>query len=267
VLGTFGTGQAVQGARRSRRDVHRRSRATVLSHRTIGGTATVPMPVEPGPRWQRCCASTEAARACDPGCAVEARRDSMGLRVSAREPGPPRGLGACTTRIERLRIAGLANLWAESRGMPSQIALLAEVEIGPFLDDQGRFAPERAGSKLVRRAARVPALTRRVLWTRPVRVDRCGCATRCSIRGATWRAAVCDREEDLLVGPSWWMVGGCRVRRAARPHLLRSNRWGTAGPRRARRSGCRRRGRRTPGCRIRRRAGRGPRRRRGRRAR
>src|SRR4051794_6224749 len=35
--------------------------------------------------------------------------------------------------------------------MPSQIALLAEVEIGPFLDDQGRFAPERTGSELVRR--------------------------------------------------------------------------------------------------------------------
>ena len=28
----------------------------------------------------------------------------MGLHVSTREPGPPPGLGACTTRIERLRM-------------------------------------------------------------------------------------------------------------------------------------------------------------------
>jgi len=87
----------------------------------------------------------------------------MGPHVSTREPVPP-GLGP---RIDRLRIADLANLWAESPGMPSQIALLAEFEVGPFLDDQGRLAAKRAGAELAQRAARVPALTRRVLWTRP----------------------------------------------------------------------------------------------------
>ena len=59
------------------------------------------------------------------------------------------------------------NLWAESPGQPSQIALLAQFDAGLFLDDQGRFAPQRVRAELARRAARVPALTRRVLWTRP----------------------------------------------------------------------------------------------------
>ena len=70
-------------------------------------------------------------------------------------------------RIDRLRLADLANLWAESPGQPSQIALLAQFDAGPFLDDHGRFAAERVRAELARRAARVPALTRRVRWTHP----------------------------------------------------------------------------------------------------
>jgi WS/DGAT/MGAT family acyltransferase len=71
------------------------------------------------------------------------------------------------TQVDRLRIADLANLWAESPGQPSQIALLIQFDAGPFLDDQGRFAPQRVRAELAQRARQVPALTRQVLWTHP----------------------------------------------------------------------------------------------------
>lgn len=69
-------------------------------------------------------------------------------------------------RIDRLRRADLANLWAESPGMPSQIGLVAEFDARPFLDPGGRLDTGRIRAELARRAGRVPALTRRVLWTR-----------------------------------------------------------------------------------------------------
>ena len=69
-------------------------------------------------------------------------------------------------RFERLRPADLANLWAESPGMPSQIALLAQFDAGPFAV-AGRLDAERVRAELARRAWRVPALVRRVVWTRP----------------------------------------------------------------------------------------------------
>jgi diacylglycerol O-acyltransferase / wax synthase len=83
---------------------------------------------------------------------------SMTSEVASRSHPPQ-------VRIDRLRIADLANLWAESPGMPSQIALLARFDAGPFRDGQGRFAAERVRAELARRVRRVPALTRRVLWT------------------------------------------------------------------------------------------------------
>jgi WS/DGAT/MGAT family acyltransferase len=67
--------------------------------------------------------------------------------------------------IERLRLGDLANLWAESPGMPSQIAVLAELDASPFVV-AGRLDGERVGAELARRVRRVPALARRVVWTR-----------------------------------------------------------------------------------------------------
>lgn len=78
----------------------------------------------------------------------------------------PIGCTAATAPIDRLRIADLANLWAEGPGMPSQIALLARFDAGPFLDGEGRFAAEPVRTELARRAGRVPALRRRILRTR-----------------------------------------------------------------------------------------------------
>jgi len=68
--------------------------------------------------------------------------------------------------INRLRRADLANLWAESPGMPSQIALVGEFDARPFLGPCGSLDSERIRAELAARAQRVPALTRRVLWTR-----------------------------------------------------------------------------------------------------
>jgi hypothetical protein len=108
----------------------------------------------------------------------------MGLRVSTREPWPPRGRGACTTRIERLRIADLANLWPGAGACPhrsrcsprSKSARSSTTRVGSPRSGQGRsWFGGRAST----------ALTRRILWTRPGQVDRCGCATRRLIRGAT----------------------------------------------------------------------------------
>lgn len=69
-------------------------------------------------------------------------------------------------RIDRLRRADMANLWAEGPGMPSQIALVGEFDARPFLDPDGGLDTGRIRHELARRARRVPALTRRVLWTR-----------------------------------------------------------------------------------------------------
>ena len=106
VVGTFGTGQAVQGARRSRRDVHRRSRATVLPHRTIGGTATVPMPVEPGPEMAALLLfhrdGTRCPSAAGPG--PWSRSISARPHHPCRHPSAPRSRAAQVLRC-RYRIA------------------------------------------------------------------------------------------------------------------------------------------------------------------
>ncbi|MGE0296741.1 wax ester/triacylglycerol synthase domain-containing protein [Pseudonocardia sp.] len=70
-------------------------------------------------------------------------------------------------RVHRLRPADLANLWAEGPGSPSQIALVAEFAAGPLTTPGGRPDLPRIRAELARRAAAVPALTRRVRWTRP----------------------------------------------------------------------------------------------------
>jgi diacylglycerol O-acyltransferase len=66
----------------------------------------------------------------------------------------------------RLRADELVNVWAADRHTPMQIALLGVFEAGPFR--QADAAVDTAGvrSELAARARRVPALGRRVVWTR-----------------------------------------------------------------------------------------------------
>lgn len=68
--------------------------------------------------------------------------------------------------VRRLRLADLANFWAEGPHTPSQIAMIGELDAAPLLDSSGRLDVARVRTELARRAARVPALARRILWTR-----------------------------------------------------------------------------------------------------
>jgi WS/DGAT/MGAT family acyltransferase len=69
--------------------------------------------------------------------------------------------------LHRLRLADLANLWAEDRNTPSQIALIGELTADPLLDASGRLDVQRVRGQLARRVRRIPELTRRIRWTRP----------------------------------------------------------------------------------------------------
>jgi WS/DGAT/MGAT family acyltransferase len=70
-------------------------------------------------------------------------------------------------RLHRLRLGDLANLWAEDRNTPSQIALIGELAADPLLDAAGHLDAQRVRAELARRVRRVPELGRRIHWTRP----------------------------------------------------------------------------------------------------
>jgi hypothetical protein len=137
----------------------------------------------------------------------------MGLHVSTREPGPPPGLGACTTRIERLRIGDLANLWAESGACLHRSRCSPRSKSARSSTTRVGSPRSGAGSELARRAARVPALTRRVLWTRPGQDRPVECATRRSMRGRHMTCSSLRPGEDLLGWAA--VVDGRRLPRPA----------------------------------------------------
>ena len=66
----------------------------------------------------------------------------------------------------RLRVEELANIWDEGSQTPSQIALLGVFDATPFLRSDGSFDADAVRRELLLRADRVPALARRVIWTR-----------------------------------------------------------------------------------------------------
>src|SRR5689334_14587572 len=66
--------------------------------------------------------------------------------------------------LSRLRTDQLAFTWGK---VPLQIGLLGIFDAGPFLRADGGIDLEAVGRELAARAATVPELRRRVLWTRP----------------------------------------------------------------------------------------------------
>lgn len=66
--------------------------------------------------------------------------------------------------ISRLRIDQLAFTWAKA---PLQIGVLGVFDGGPFLGDDGAVDLDAAARELAARAAALPQLRRRVLWTHP----------------------------------------------------------------------------------------------------
>ncbi|MGY1643820.1 wax ester/triacylglycerol synthase domain-containing protein [Geodermatophilus sp. SYSU D00703] len=66
----------------------------------------------------------------------------------------------------RLRADELVNVWAADRHTPMQIALLGVFDPGPFRRADGAVDTAGVRSALAARARRVPALGRRVVWTR-----------------------------------------------------------------------------------------------------
>lgn len=66
--------------------------------------------------------------------------------------------------VTRLRTDQLAFTWAKA---PLQIGLLGVFDGGPFLDDDGAVELGAVARELAARAAALPELRRRVLWTRP----------------------------------------------------------------------------------------------------
>jgi diacylglycerol O-acyltransferase / wax synthase len=66
----------------------------------------------------------------------------------------------------RLRLDELANGWAEDRTTPFQIGLVGVVDAAPFQRSDGTLDLQRVREELLRRVRRVPALRRRVIWTR-----------------------------------------------------------------------------------------------------
>jgi diacylglycerol O-acyltransferase len=69
--------------------------------------------------------------------------------------------------VARLRLDELMYTWFGGRDTPMQIGLLGVVEAGPFRLADGRVDLDRVCDELAARAGRVPALRRRVVWTRP----------------------------------------------------------------------------------------------------
>ncbi|OLT01360.1 hypothetical protein BJF90_32430 [Pseudonocardia sp. CNS-004] len=69
--------------------------------------------------------------------------------------------------LHRLRLGDLANLWAEDRNTPSQIALIGELAAEPLRDAAGHLDVQRVRAELARRVRRIPELGRRIRWTRP----------------------------------------------------------------------------------------------------
>lgn len=79
-------------------------------------------------------------------------------------------------RPTRLRMDELVNTWVGDGNTPFHLGLLAVFEPGPFAGCDGAADTGRVADELSRRAAGVPELGRRVLWTRwgegrPVWVD------------------------------------------------------------------------------------------------
>jgi WS/DGAT/MGAT family acyltransferase len=72
-----------------------------------------------------------------------------------------------TPRRSRLTLGELANVWVDEPVAPFQIALAGQFDAAPFLRGHGTVDLPRIRSELVRRAGHVPALRRRVIWTRP----------------------------------------------------------------------------------------------------
>jgi hypothetical protein len=66
----------------------------------------------------------------------------------------------------RLRLGELANVWVDEPAAPFQIALAGQFDATPFLRDDGTVDLPRIRAELARRAGRLPALRRRVIWTR-----------------------------------------------------------------------------------------------------
>jgi WS/DGAT/MGAT family acyltransferase len=67
----------------------------------------------------------------------------------------------------RLRMDELANAWVGDPDTPFQIGLLSVFEGANLVGPDGSLDVARIRAELARRAAAVPALVRRVLWTRP----------------------------------------------------------------------------------------------------
>jgi diacylglycerol O-acyltransferase / wax synthase len=66
----------------------------------------------------------------------------------------------------RLRLAELANAWAEGRTTPFQIGLVGVFDAAPFQRSNGTLDVQRVRQELVQRVRRIPALRQRVVWTR-----------------------------------------------------------------------------------------------------
>jgi diacylglycerol O-acyltransferase / wax synthase len=68
--------------------------------------------------------------------------------------------------LTRLRMDELVNAWVSDENTPFQIALLGTFHAGPFRRPDGTVDVPRIRGELAARAHRVPALGRRVVWTR-----------------------------------------------------------------------------------------------------
>ena len=68
--------------------------------------------------------------------------------------------------LTRLRMDELVNAWVSDENTPFQIALLGTFDAGPFRRPDGTVDVPRIRRELTARAHRVPALGRRVVWTR-----------------------------------------------------------------------------------------------------
>jgi diacylglycerol O-acyltransferase / wax synthase len=68
--------------------------------------------------------------------------------------------------LTRLRMDELVNAWVSDENTPFQIALLGTLDAGPFRRPDGAVDVPRIRRELTARVHRVPALGRRVVWTR-----------------------------------------------------------------------------------------------------
>jgi WS/DGAT/MGAT family acyltransferase len=83
-------------------------------------------------------------------------------RLERHGDRPDPGVGL---RRSRLTLGELATVWVDEPVAPFQIALAGQFDATPFLRDDGTVDLQRIRAELVRRAGRVPALRRRVVWT------------------------------------------------------------------------------------------------------